>query len=120
MSLFNDVTLVWGGTEYTIKSDNVLRLIAQVEDVITFAELYRFGLKGAIPQARIATAFGTMLRYAGAQVGDDEVYKAMFKDGGAHAVTAVRTLLEIMSPPETISTATGASGEGKEIAAPDS
>ena len=70
MSLFEPVTLTWKGQEYVVKPDQVMYLIAIVEDKITLRQLS----SGDVPFSRTAQAFGAALRYAGAKVNDDEVY----------------------------------------------
>ena len=102
MSVFNELNLTWKGADYSVPSDNILRLIAKVEDVITLNELYSYSQKGAAPLAKIATAFGIVLRYAGAKVSDDEVYKTIVTSGADSAIVATRTLLTMMIPPEEL------------------
>ncbi len=101
MSGFDDVRLEWSGKEYIIRKDRVLGAIARIEDVVTMAELQRFWDRGTAPMAKIAMAYGAVLRYAGAKVTDDEVYVGMFGSGGTPAdsvVTSVTHLIEMMVP----------------------
>lgn len=101
MSIFQDITLTWKGKEYVIKGNNVLRLIAQIEDVITLQELLKFAQKGAAPVAKISSAFTLALRYAGVKVSDEEVYASCF--GAQHAAkNATLTLLTMMTPPDDL------------------
>ena len=97
-SVFQEVKLGFKGEEYTIPPDRVMGAIAVVEEHVTFADL----VDTKRPKlARIAQAFGALLRYAGAKVEDDVVYSAMF-DGktGVQIQNAISGLLEIMVPPE--------------------
>ena len=102
MGIFNELNLTWKGTEYTVEADNILRLIAKVEDVITLNELYSYSQRGAAPLAKLASAFGIVLRYAGAKVADDEVYKTIVNGGSDAAIVATRTILTMMLPPENL------------------
>ena len=101
MSLFKQVTLTWKGEEYTVPADQVMMMIAKVEDVLTLPEL--MNPKGR-PLAKIAMAYGTALRHAGAKVRDDEIYAAMFTTGeqASAATDAVNGLLMMMVPPSVV------------------
>lgn len=102
MSVFNELNLTWKGIEYTVPADNILRLIAKVEDVITLNELYSYSQKGAAPLAKLATAFGVILRYAGAKVRDDEIYMTIVNGQSDAATVATQTILAMMLPPEDL------------------
>lgn len=97
MSIFQPVTLKWNDDEYVIPANQVMGLIAQIEDAITLNEL--LGKKGA-PLGRVAMGYGAALRYAGARVTDEEVYQSMFGgESGATVQAAVTGLLTMMIPP---------------------
>lgn len=93
----------WGGKKYTIAPHRILRAIALVEDVVTLAQLQEHGERGSLPMAKIAMAFGVLLRYAGASVTDVEVYEGLFssiKDKNAQGIVdAVVILMSLMVPP---------------------
>jgi hypothetical protein len=95
MALFEPVSLSWGGIEYSIPANRMMRAIAKVEEVITLQQL---GNPDAVPMAKISMAYGTLLRYAGAPVTDEAVYEAMFVDGASTPMTATQTLLTLMLP----------------------
>lgn len=105
MSNFDDVVIEWKGTKYTIKKNRVLGAIARIEDVVTMSELQRFWDRGTAPMAKIAMAYGTVLRYVGVQVTDDEVYAGMFSTeegestSAEDVVSSVSALIEMMVPP---------------------
>lgn len=114
MALFEKIQLSWHGSPYVIPADKVMGAICVIEDVITFEELRRYAVRGTAPLGKLAKAYGTVLRYAGAQVADDDVYAEMFGRGSASrgsgggsdpaAVQAVITaatmgLLQLMHPP---------------------
>lgn len=113
MNGFEEVRITWKDREYRIPPDQVMRCIAKIEDIITLTELQRYSEAKTIPFAKIALAFGAVLRHAGAQVNDFEVYRAMFSEaldaedkpldeGGKYlvAVEAVHKLMVLMLPPD--------------------
>ena len=104
MRAFEDITLNWDGTDHTIPANRVLGAIARIEEVITAHELQTYAQAGTLPMARLAQAFGAVLRYAGAKVTDEDVYVGMFtntaKVPAVHA--ACDTLLVMMVPPGAI------------------
>jgi hypothetical protein len=103
MAIFEEITLTWAGAEYSIKPNEVMGAIARVEEVITLSELAKFSQNGNVPFSRIAMAFASVLRYAGANVKDDEVYAGMFagaKDNSA--MQSIQTLLALMVPPSAL------------------
>lgn len=103
MSSFDDINLEWNGTPVIIKSNRVLGAIARIEDVITLSELQRFGLRGGAPLAKIAMAYGAVLRYGGLQVTDDEVYLGLFSTGNKTSadtvMVSIHSLVRMMVPP---------------------
>lgn len=119
MAVFEEVTLTWNESEYRIAPDHVMGAIARIEDVITLKELGRYAQKQDVPLAKIAMAYGALLRYAGAKAKDDEVYAAMFgsSDTQYAVIQSVETLLMMMIPPSA--TAEEASeGEEKKVNTP--
>lgn len=100
--VFEDFKIAWHGVEYVIPSDRVLPAIARVERIITAVELLRqIEDTGAVSMSRLSMAFGSLLRYAGARVTDDEIYSGMF--GGEEPqrliLTTIEALLALMIPP---------------------
>jgi hypothetical protein len=109
MSIFEDVTLIWKGNEYTVESTNVMKLIAKVEREITIEQLLQ---DTGVPRAALAMAYTVALQHAGAKATHDEVYLALFKDGET-MVAAVSGLLSMMMPPETYKPQGSKEEEGK-------
>ena len=102
MSVFQPVTFEWKGDDYTIPADKVLPIIADVESIITFVELAAALDSGTkVPLATLSMVYGMVLRYAGADVSDDECYEAMFGDTGQNSnmAMAMQTLVYMMMPP---------------------
>lgn len=99
MSIFQDVTLTYNENSYKIKSNDVMRLIARIESVVTIQDLAKEQGPGL---SRLAQAYGLVLRFAGANVTDEEIYSSMFSDGGAESAgNAITGLISLMIPPET-------------------
>jgi hypothetical protein len=104
--VFQDIELEWGGRKYVIPSNKVMQVIARIEDVVTLAELHKFGAKEAAPLAKIAMAFGSVLRFAGANVEDQDVYAGLFtgdtREDQKRVIGSITTLLAMMLPPEAM------------------
>ena len=99
MSVFEDITLGFAGEEYTVKSNQVMKLIAMVEEVITLRELSQ---DGGPRLTRLAEAYKVALNYAGADVTVEQVYESLFGNGGANNVAQViQSLIMMMLPPST-------------------
>jgi hypothetical protein len=115
MAIFNDVGLGWDGADYTIPPNRVLGAIAEIEQVITLSEIAAYHQRGTAPMAKLAQAFGTALRYAGAKVDDDEVYAGMIRGGDSQsvAIASVTTLLQMMLPPASIVQKAAPRGNGR-------
>lgn len=97
---FDDVTLNWAGIDYTIPANKMMGAIARIEDHITLPELKNFGDRGAVPLSRLASAFASVLRYAGAKVTDEQAYSLMFEGEESQAAMAVSVnlLIAMMVP----------------------
>lgn len=113
--MFAPIKLEWNGKQHTVPANRVLMAIAEVEEVFTLDELQRFSKRGTAPVAKLAMAYGKLLRFAGAAVEDDEVYAGIFvSDQGAMAASATSALLALMLPPAGMLNAdTGKSAAGK-------
>lgn len=96
MSIFDDVTLTWGGNEYTIPANRVMGLIEVIESAIPIDEL----VSDKPPRAKLAKAYSSAIRYAGGKVTPEEVYASFFKDGLVAVATAATGLVMMMVPPE--------------------
>jgi hypothetical protein len=118
MAIFQQMTLSWNGRDHTVPADRMLGAIAVIEDIVTFPELIIM-MNGKPNMSRLARAYGALLRYAGAWVGDEEVYDGLFKPGEAQKqiAAAINTLLAMMTPPSAIAEAPSS---GNRPAAPSS
>lgn len=97
---FDDVVLTWAGIDYTIPATKMMGAIARIEDHVTLPELRNYGERGAVPLSRLASAFASVLRYAGAKLTDEDVYAEMFKGEAQQAAMAisVNILIAMMVP----------------------
>ena len=98
MSLFQPIELVWKGEVYKVKANEVMKLIAIIESHITFNALY----SGSPPLSSIAFAYAAALRYAGADVEDDEVYCSLFGGDGIGIQSTIQNLSLMMIPPSAV------------------
>ncbi len=112
MSIFQDVTIQWDGDEHTIKSGEIMRLIAVLEGEITLQELTN---PAGPPFAKLSLAYAALLNKIGVKVGADEVYAALFdSESQAEAISSATTgLLMIMMPPSAYQPKPKKSGKGK-------
>lgn len=101
MTIFNEIKLSWEGREYVIPSDNVMKIIAKVEDVITLSDLSKCATNKTLPLAKLSQAYALILQHAGVQgVDEEKVYAGMFSANlQENAQRAVTTLLMLMIPP---------------------
>lgn len=101
MGVFKDIELEWQGKSYVIPANRVMGAIAVIEDVVTLKEIYEAGAKGRMKLSKISAAYGAVLRYAGADLKDEDVYSGMFsgESSAAAASDAVMGLLSMMIPP---------------------
>lgn len=105
--MFKPVTLEWNGKPVVIPANQMLGAIAEIEGVITLNELMSFSARGAYPAARVARAYGALLRYAGVAgedklpVTDEAVYGGLFGNAEvtADVVGSMQLLIMMMVPP---------------------
>lgn len=115
MNIFKDVVLGFNGDEFTVKHDEVMKLICELEDIISLNEL----VSGGTPKlGKLATAYTVALNYAGSTAKVNDVYASLFASEGAKAASqAITGLLVLMLPPETYNNES-ATGEKKAVKKP--
>ena len=103
MAVFQKIDLSWNGKDFSVPADRVMGAICAVEEVSTYSDLFVM-LNGKPSLSKLARAYGVLLRYAGAQVDDEEIYNGLFTPGemAKKVSTAINTLLGIMTPPNAI------------------
>jgi hypothetical protein len=90
MPIFQDIALPWRGKDYTIAGNSVTRAIAAMEEVLTLTELYHFKQRGSPPFAKLARAYALLLKFAGAEADENEVFARMLSDAEAQqSATAI-------------------------------
>ena len=117
MAIFDPVTLVWKGEEHVVAADKIMGLIARIEEVVTLPEIHAASQKNGLPLGRLAMAYGSALRYAGARVDDDEVYASFFGGDPGAIPAALTALLAMMVPPQRAGVATSGAPAKKRAAA---
>jgi hypothetical protein len=101
MSIFDEVILTWQGVDYKIDPDRIMGAIARIEEIITLKELGEYAQKGDAPLAKLAMAYASILKYAGAKVTDAEIYQAMFdRNDSTNIIGCINILLAMMIPPQ--------------------
>lgn len=102
MGVFTDIDLVWNGRVYTIKSNRVMGAIAQIEDLVTLAEIAAFGARGTMPMARLCQGYAAAFKYAGAKVTGEDILQAVYAQPEKQLVVmkAVAGLLAMGMPPD--------------------
>jgi hypothetical protein len=113
--MFQPITIKWGGDEYTIPANGVLKAIAIIEEHFTLADMVQQIRTNTVKMATLACAWGNLLRHLGAKVTDEEVYAGLFEGDSEEItqriVTTVNMLMVIMVPAKkktTIATETDA------------
>lgn len=126
MSKFKPIEAEWKGSIKVIQPENILRLVAQVEDIITLTELSVAMNSTAngqpkIPMGKIALAYAILLRFAGFNVTDDEVYAEMFNQSSKTEnkqlamVDYISLLLLALTPPDRLQKALSETGKSKAV-----
>ena len=119
--IFEDIKIKWDGTEYTIPSKKVMMAIALIEEHVTFSELGEAVRKrGGFSLVKISAAYGSVLRFAGAEVSDEEVYGELLSNEkmATNLQSVLNGLLAMMIPPSAIKDASkkALSGEADSVA----
>lgn len=102
--MFDDIEIEYNGKTRTIKSTEVMRCIAKVEQSVTLPDLVEFMQTGKPRMACLAAGYSALLNYAGLRVTPEQVYLDMFGDAdkASSAIEATSTLLALMIPPSAI------------------
>ena len=105
-SPFDDVTIHWDGADHIIASDRVMGAIFRIEDHYSATALGSDYSSGHIRLGKLASAYASVLTYAGAKgVTTETVYAKMMsgksvKNSTANIIGAVTNLLNLMTPPD--------------------
>ncbi len=66
------IRMNWRGEAYVIPAHKAFEVGAAVEEIVTLGEIGTWGNR--VPFFKVAKAYGTMLRFAGAKVTDGEIH----------------------------------------------
>lgn len=103
--IFEPIELEWEGVPYRIDGDaKIMRVLAAIEEHITFMELER-GRSTNNPQfAKLSSAYAIALQSAGCKVSPAEVYQGMWANGKTITMVTEATagLLAMMMPKAVI------------------
>lgn len=102
--MFDPIEIEHNGVTKTIKANEIMPLISQVERIISLPRLMESVQNGEPPMGAMSMAYGKILRHAGFNVRDDQVYSEMFTGEGAMkaASDAAQSLLMLMVPPNVL------------------
>lgn len=102
--MFDPIEIEYNGVTKTIKPNEIMPLIAQVERIISLPRLMECVQSGEPPMGAMAMAYGKILRYAGFSVTDGDVYGQMFTGDGAMSAAseAAQAVLSLMVPPNVL------------------
>lgn len=70
-----DIVLNFRGQSYTIRENSTFEVAEEIEDIVTLGEITTWGRNPKF--TKISRCYGTMLRFAGCDVSDRDVYKDM-------------------------------------------
>lgn len=104
---FNELKLEWKGVTRVIPPNKMLMAIAVVEEVLPMDVLASYSKKGT-SIARLSQAYGALLRYAGFDASDEDVYEGIFKrdtNAGVVVQQAIMTLMTMMLPTSALADA---------------
>ena len=95
------VNMKWRGVEYTIPATKAFEVGSEIEDIIPFTALMKWG--NSPHMHKLAKCYATMLRHAGCKVADVTVFDAMMGRGDASdnasdlGAAAVMALVQILT-----------------------
>lgn len=74
-AVYKDILMEWKGVEYTVKP--TMRLLQDIEQKFSISRVAHRITQGDLPLSHMASIVGIMLRSAGAEVTDDEVFSEL-------------------------------------------
>ena len=109
MSVFQEVIFGFKGEEYTVPANKVMKLIAEVEDIVSLGDL----TTGRGPHiSKLAAAYCYCINYAGGKATIEQVYETLFGvDENLSSATAVTNLIALMVPPSSYQPDTESTGK---------
>jgi hypothetical protein len=92
------ITLTWNDRKFFIPREKVMRARQVIENEYSLKELATHMQQGNPHLVRLSVAYGSLLRFAGAHVDDEDVYDGMFAEGKELGAIAADMLLQILVP----------------------
>lgn len=101
MSVFKDITFEFKGETYTVKADNVYRLLADLYDCVHPSDV--LSEKPNLP--KLANAFALCVNYCGGKTTGEEIYASMFSgESNLNTPEVVGALMLLIVPPSEYQT----------------
>lgn len=104
MGAFDDVKMTWNGKDYTIPASSVFEVACRIEEVIPIPVLCKSLSDGTPSFTKVARAYGAALRFAGANVTDEQIYSGMFgsTERQSEIMVACQALLAVLLPKDVL------------------
>lgn len=74
--IYPEVSIEWAGANYSTKA--TFKIINKIEQTVSLAGLVTRVQSGDVPLSHLATVYGNLLRGAGVNVSDEEVFASMY------------------------------------------
>ncbi len=102
--VFEPIEVEWNGAIKIVPPNRIMGMICQIEDVVTLTELQSYAVRQTAPLAKLSAAQGKVLRYAGFDVTDEQVYAHNFT--GEHVqenmIRGLVDMLRMMLPSDAL------------------
>jgi hypothetical protein len=96
------ITLTWNDKKYFIVRAKIMRARQVIEGVYPLKELASHMAEGVPHLVQLSMAYGALLRFAGANVDDIEIYDGMFGQDSSLGAEASDLLFKIMIPEKVL------------------
>lgn len=107
MKRFQPIEFEHNGETFKVEANQVMGLIDAVEEHITLGEIVQDqSRRRTVRFGKLAQAYASALRYAGARVTDEEVYASLMPNGQdptamqRRSTEVITALLQVMVPPD--------------------
>jgi hypothetical protein len=101
------ITLTWDDKKYFVIPSKIMRARQAIEAVYPLKELAAHMSEGTPRLVQLSMAFGSLLRFAGANVEDSDIYDGMFGEDSTLGSDAADLLFKIMIPEKLLAGADG-------------
>ena len=97
----DSIQLPFGDDQHELRGKHVFRTAREIEDVITITEIGILTNRGAIPYARIGSAYALVLKKAGVTTDEEAVFEWLFEGGDGldqNVFKAMEKIAEVLVP----------------------